>query len=420
MTEIYKHVRTTVGDSEWGDLPRTLGTLISAGDSCVAVIEGELKHGVSGSGKNWQRWSNTSKTFFSTRTGVLRVYQKSRRGAERLVNGRVTYRTDFRDVTASGRIPRAHMTPGATGFFWESLDSILPTPSDPTLRFLERVEAAAFPLLAEAGWRPLQGIGAPLRATNLAQMAGLALGKSRVRKDVLRTLGGSRTLAGLQFAMSVKSLAPVDWLVPALAASPNLVMSPYDMRSARGSFARLRENQRRLLLIDLANLPNAYVMRDILMGFNDIPNGVEIPRATTWRELHNEIFPLAARHRSSSSGPIPQEGPSAKLDGLTVGDLVLSSAKDTQELGEWGAQMSHCIGGYGNEALKGRSHLFALHRGRNLLANLEVSPDGRVRQFYGRFNAVPPETITAPVLTAIATRMKQRLRAPDATGRLAG
>lgn len=410
---IQRHV-TPARSNAWGHEPAR-GTVVIASDNCVTVMNGRLQTGVSKNGKAWQRWENNERFFYSTKTGYLRVFHKTRKNMGRDIGaGANRYQFLIRDITASDYMPY----PVQNGNIKQTrLEEFLMSSLEVNIagfqrlsNFADSIHYAAFPILREAGWRPVQGIGAALRQPDLRSMVEIALGKSRYRKDIARSLAGAVNLSGLQFAMAVKSFVPADWLVPALAGAANVHLLPVEIKELRAVFSRIRPAQQRALLADFPNIHNPYILRDTLMGLRNFPDVAAIPRDTTWAALHDTVAPQARIYAAQeANGPIPQEGPTLVLDGLQIDDLVLESAKETRDLAVWGERMSHCIGSYGREAISGRSHLFALKRGSDLIANLEVTPTGQVRQFYGRFNKVPAETITVPVRKAIEKKLKGEL-----------
>lgn len=407
MVEHFKSLTKGKADDDWGPYPDR-GVLVSASDDCIAVLEGTLKTGLSKNGKKWSKWNNTSKTFYSVRGGSMRVYRKVQQGAVMRGNRRVRPWI-MRDVTATVHRKPLDLNEEGVQFFFQHFDRLTGKQSDSVQHFSDRISHNIFPLTREnLWWQPVQGITPALRQESLRAMIEVALGKSRYRKDVARSLADSRNLTGLQVATAVKSLVPTDWLVPALNIRNITDIGPFEMRSLKGMFSRLTPNQRRLLLADIPNA-ELYDFWDSLRGFHNIPDGAELPRDTNWRDLHNTINPIARRFAGQRENVvIEQTGPSAKIDGLRIGDMVIQSAKETHELVDWGARMNHCIGSYGREAASGSSHLFALWNGENLVANLELTPAGDVRQFYGRFNATPPKEIVDPVRAAIAKKMKEK------------
>lgn len=123
-----------------------------------------------------------------------------------------------------------------------------------------------------------------------------------------------------------------------------------------------------------------------------------------------EIEPLAYSTKIAEVADIKQTKIAAALDGLAVtahewtraadsfaDDLALlhkgetvefevRSAKQTSELAEWGSAMRNCIASYSAQAIEGRTNLFGVYVADELVANMEVSREGRINQLFGRFN----------------------------------
>jgi len=276
------------------------------------------------------------------------------------------------------------------------------------------VQRLAYPVLSlKDEWRAVQGISAGLRSSDIRGLVEGSLGKSRYRKDVAKAVVNSTSLNGLAVAASLKTIVPIDWLIPVIAGFRHEIQ--WNRDEFKALMTRLPDHQKRLLLADMGNAqPNGvrtmWIM-DSLRSIHQMPPG-DLPRATTWREFHDILAPRArALGNYRENQEIPQKGVSKKLDGLTTAGLELRSAKDTHELVRWGEEMSHCIGSYGGDAVRGSSHLFGLFEGEKMIANLEVAPGGHVRQFYGRFNQRPSEKITKPVVDAIGARMRKKVEA---------
>lgn len=393
------------------DQPSKAGWVYSSDSQVFTAMAGILRQGTSKNGKHWERWDNSYATFYSMKSGRLRIYQSVREKGTRF----------FTDITASPHGPRfpERRVDGvaAMNAYRRELMAITGRQiRQPVVSGSEvwiDVQRVALPALnLNPNWRPIQGIPRALQQTSGPDMVRAALGTSRYRKDLVKALGSAQSLEGLMFATALRAIAPVDWLVPLVAwAAEGRRRDAWnanryrDARPVRDLLARLPERQRRLLIADL---PNAEWIGDTLQMSQRLqPN--EMPRVYTWRELHDAITPLNRRAmKRMQNGPIPQEGPTKKLDGLKVGDMELRSAKDTHELVAWGDEMHHCIGSYGYQAVAGTSHLLALYSDQKLVANLELDRTGRVRQFYGMFNATPPETIRKPVEAAIMREMSRK------------
>ena len=91
----------------------------------------------------------------------------------------------------------------------------------------------------------------------------------------------------------------------------------------------------------------------------------------------------------------------AALDGLQVGTLTLVLPRTVGDLSHWGRVLDNCLADFGPSVAAGRSVVVAIERDRQLRYALELTPQGRLRQFTARANRRPREADRVAVLTAL-------------------
>ncbi len=115
--------------------------------------------------------------------------------------------------------------------------------------------------------------------------------------------------------------------------------------------------------------------------------------------------PMAA---PSAHGPVAataqiQVTPSTRrLDGLTLGDLTLVLPHTAGDLTRWGRLLSNCLGDFGPAAVAGRTLIVGVQRANRLVQAVEVTSDGRIRQFCGMANRAPRDGDRRSVVRALA------------------
>lgn len=252
----------------------------------------------------------------------------------------------------------------------------------------------AFPLLRDAPhWSAVIGMAPALRQRNLADFTRVAFGATRYRKDLVKAIASAKTLNGAWLAHELKTTFPLDWLIPLVGVSHHRVG---EMRSIK-SFMRALPlaNAKRLLAglgdADLA----AFAVSDTLRSWSQITQlnpayTVGDYRFASWREAHDHLArELGKVEREERT--IPQTKLAKNLDGKSLDGLTLVSPKTTWQLIDWGRDMHNCIGGYDRAAEAGSSVLFAVMRGDDMIGNMELTPQGSIRQLVGDHNRPLPE-----------------------------
>ena len=110
----------------------------------------------------------------------------------------------------------------------------------------------------------------------------------------------------------------------------------------------------------------------------------------------------------SAHGPVAataqiQVTPSTRrLDGLTLADLTLVLPHTAGDLTRWGRLLSNCLGDFGPAAVAGRTLIVGVQRANRLVQAVEVTSDGRIRQFCGMANRAPRDGDRRSVVRALA------------------
>ena len=85
-----------------------------------------------------------------------------------------------------------------------------------------------------------------------------------------------------------------------------------------------------------------------------------------------------------------------------MGDLTLVLPHTAGDLTRWGRLLSSCLGDFGPAAVAGRALIVGVQRANSLLLAVEVTPDGRIRQFCGVANRAPRDADRRAVVRALA------------------
>jgi hypothetical protein len=277
-------------------------------------------------------------------------------------------------------------------------------------RGAESVFKTEYPMLAFA--EPARGLTPHLVAKDAADLTLRLYGAPRFRKDLVRTVGGvleyapnDRTTVALLAGRMFSGLVPTDWMVPWIAraareagtASPDILALP----EARRTIRTASEKQlRRLMTTDgsLHGFHDSITMFRTLRGYNpdlmlsDLTFG-------SFRELHDVL----AREQRKAKNPrfeIEYTGPAAELAG-EYGEYRIVAPADSWTVDEWGDLMSNCIAGYSRAAKTQSTLLYGVYKGSELVANMELKPNGDVKQLLGKFNRGVDAEIQDTVYDAI-------------------
>lgn len=379
-------------------------------DATASLLRREKKQGVSKSGKTWERWARSSSVFCSYKSGKLRIY-------ERVPGNRRHPGASWRDRTSDWPTPdQPYFAPGAHALF-DATQALHP----------EGVRAytyqkLAFPLLREAPntWSPISGITLGLRESTLPDFIRVEFGKTRYRKDLARAIAGSQNLMVTARASALRGLVPTDWLVEMIESRAPKRKSTLMFGTSPDS----KEADIRRLFRSLAPHTAHQLMKtwDTASGY-DVKDGIYMGAAVLgampdtnlkfkdWHSLHEWANREFAKIESENEA-IPQGSVAKKLDGKLAGDLSIVSAKQTWDLVEWGSAMSNCIGSYQSQAMQKSCYLFGVYRGSEMVANMEITPAGRINQLFGKFN----RRIEANEEEAVYAVVNRELKKDNETG----
>ncbi|MFE6966929.1 PcfJ domain-containing protein [Agromyces sp. NPDC057679] len=389
--------------------------------SRVQVTSGINAH----SKKPYTSYRYTSHTHISIRplkngTRVLRIHQwkpkhKARGGIWRTVTAE-----RYLDVTSEVR--------DAVQRMWERVIG----PVDPRVMKLasnpDFVRALAYPYLLnftdDTGSRlkylPEFGLGKAFRQDNPKAVTVELFGRRNTRKDLVKAVAGADP-AALVFAHEAKRHVPIDWVVEMLRAN-RIRQGKWEMLDVAPAVKVLKmmpDHRRRPLLLDATDV-TLHEARDTIRMVDEAREhlgnptwiGDPILAAKTWTEIHDAAVRERRRITSIKTNvDIPQGPIHSAIDGLTAGELTITTAKDTLTLEHWGDEMHHCIGSYHGHAAAGRSILAAVHnQNGKLIANLELDRDGRPMQLRGKYNANLPDEQDVAVLNAVVDAVKRARR----------
>lgn len=254
----------------------------------------------------------------------------------------------------------------------------------------------AYPMLAQReSWSYAPTMGGPLRKSDPRSFLDSAFGKTRYRRDLLKAVAESHSMIHVATARQFRGLVPVDWIVDALGQWSHQGESVL-ARGERTDIEAIRRiaqwvdlGSRKRLMRDLFldSTPDFAVTDSIRSAKTLAGHGLfELGKVKNWSELH-DVLAVKSRTAGKINRPIPQKHKYLKaIDGTTVGNWSIHSAKDTHTLEAWGGQMSNCIGSYSGSAISQRTLLFGVFEDEKLVGNVEVSTEGRVVQLVGRFN----------------------------------
>lgn len=240
------------------------------------------------------------------------------------------------------------------------------------------------------------GLRNGLRQETLGDLLNVTFGKTRYRKDLAKAVAKASPNA-IAYARDFRGLVPIDWIVNFLRANEG---TPQD--ASRMGVKSLRPV---LLQID----PRSYrdLLRQTLDGASvhsiiDILHAPVVPgRYRTIHQMHDSFYeayrqnmrqrrvlnPVTRVYEPPTPKEIPQTPIAQSIDGVTAGEFVIRTAKDTGELHNWGEEMRNCIGSYGY-AVTGQHAsqvLGGIYQGEKLIANFEIT-DRRLGQLLGKCN----------------------------------
>lgn len=357
--------------------------------------------GTTEGGKNWSRFQEQSVTYFSMKSGKLRVYRKERR-VPRDHRGRVSGRSKLgpiRDYTGlvvdmgGERWGSCRLSDiGADHLGFDSFEALLQ--QEFPLRDILKPSAS--------------GVLNLTRAVSLVDASKLILGKN-YQKSVPRALArdvGPDTVnlrtSFAQAAMVFQGIVPTDWIadlfvIPVYGHRDVLFQTRDELRDLRRFLRSASQTQLRRLT---RNPPENFqvLLRDTYRRGVTL-EGVDFRNLN---ELHDNIAQTErASRRKAENMPIEYSGKAKKFLG-ELEDLTIVAPSCTEELFAWSSTMGNCISGYGRYAAKGETLLYAVMRGEKMVANMELDPKtGTIRQLLGKYN----DSLDKPLSDAVKSRV---------------
>jgi hypothetical protein len=126
------------------------------------------------------------------------------------------------------------------------------------------------------------------------------------------------------------------------------------------------------------------------------------PTPAAQRPRHQPMAPPATLGRVAASAAITVAPSVRGLDGHRAGDLLLVLPHTAGDLIRWGRILSNCLGDFAPAAVAGRTLIVGVHRANRLVHAVELTPDGRIRQFCGLANRAPRDGERRDVVRALA------------------
>lgn len=343
--------------------------------------------GISENGKPWSRWDDVTELSFSTRrAGRLNVYKKEKVKISK--DGRKQKVRVFRNVS-----PRL--------FEWYiGIDEHVIANAVSELvgrKFTSRREIYhyIYPIAGALGEFDFpKGRGRYWRQEDYIKFMRREFGRG-YRKDVAKALATKRMSGSLKLSKTLLNAGvPGDWVVEMIN---NLDHAPHTTRlPAYGAlkgliFAHMSPRQLKKLVVgDGGNL--GLYAEDIVRSHVSIQmagSEFDFRGYTTWRDLDRGIA-RAVRAVKEKNLPIPETNISKIINEIDHEEYTFIPARETDDLRNWGDKMHNCIGSYRGSALGGKVILVGVYKG-DLLANLEITPDGDLRQILGKFNNSLPK-----------------------------
>jgi hypothetical protein len=360
--------------------------------------------GLTKTGKRFSRMQNRGRVTFRFEGG-LRVFSSGIAGRKRQV----------RDITAgqSGAwLSEVNSDKALTPYLLDRYPGDFTFPQRPA-RFTDFIgpnsllwQRIAYPILRDAPhWDAMPGLPRGLRQRNVQDFTRAEFGNSRYRKDLVKAIAGAPNLRGVWLAKQLQTTFPIDWLIPLAASGYGRDMEEH--RHLRAFMRWLPGHSARRLLLDLpgstdevmtlTSARNPWTIPDTLRSWHRILQAkpdytLGDYRITNWRDMHDhlarEFDKIGREDRQIEASKVAK-----KLDGKSLNGLTLVHPKSTHELIDWGKNMHNCIGGYDRHATAGKSVLFAVMQGDQMIGNMELDPKGSIRQLVGDYNRALPDPL---------------------------
>lgn len=378
---------------------RWLATFSSANG--FRVVESTRRYGTTANGKSWSSFQEKNTTFYSLKSGKLRIFRRDRvtpQGQNRTRMGQLRDETGL----SVARRTRVH-------------DSIKPF-YDAGAAYLgykdhEELIKAEFPL-APFFWVDAPGMPNLVRLPDFTAVARQLLGRN-YQRSVTRALAEPtpgarereiRTNQALVTSI-FQGIAPTDWIPPVLHTIRESRMEfivardREAIRSARRLLRSGTRDQLRRIVGDLSGSSAFLTLMDVAeIG----PPPLRELDFRNIEELHTTAIDEAiSRRLSGPAEPISYSGRAKRFAGK-ASEYAFIAPESTDDLWSWGRTMRNCIGSYGRKAAKGACLLYAVTRNGEMVANIELDPQsGSVIQLLGKHNQ--------PVSSAISKTIKMHI-----------
>lgn len=393
---------------------RTKTTLFVKEDS-VSVVESEFICGGSKSGKTWYRWRDINGVYLTYRArgnGPVRLnfYRKELRKVRDGKNQVTTLRNEtarYVSLYPFDRFPEVVPAMVALLFSHELItkvdadDVILGTSYFIANTVQKLITRSAYPILKVfSGTNSVPGgITLAAREETIQEFVRVAFGKKRYRKDLVKACAGT-SLERIAYAREFRQLVPVDWLIELMRVDyvdyRNGNPHPYLMEILKS----LPMNRRRSFLVSTVHVSRWYA--------DDIKNMIDeyslkhvIDSSKNFTDLHDKLS-SAVRRLKTVNQEIAISGYAEKYhQAVTANGLRIVAPVETETVHAWGDKMHNCIGSYAARAVNGGVYLGGVYSDTGLLANFEISPEGKLRQLLGKYNAELTESEQSDILDTL-------------------
>lgn len=261
---------------------------------------------------------------------------------------------------------------------------------------------------------------------DIKQFIAKHLGKKNVRKDVIKAVLQTKNVSAIFLVRALSNTVPIEWLLPLLSGADDnaLIKSLPTLRTTNfidnveAFFSKITLPQRqRLLKKTLGKANGSWVVNDTIrqyLMYNEedhfVANKGRID-FTNWRTLHDSISHIV-REITHPKVVFDKSGTYMEIldkTFYTFNDChydVVAPA-DSFMLSDWGHRMSNCIGSYGSSLEGKHTNLFAIYKNGEMFGNIELSPQGALRQYYAHHNSNVPQEEHKAFLAHFEAKVKE-------------
>lgn len=376
--------------------------------------------GVSKSGVPWKRWQPFARYMISVKPHRISGKQSLNIYSRKLNNG---YKwSPFMNVTG---MPDYLSDPMLSAYIEEFNNevyrlgsTIAEIPKPPVMEFrnptplYDYALKCAYPMLAvrqkTSDYNDNRLIMGARLSTNIEYTIAL-FGKRNYRKDLVKAVAETFYPSNLAVAREFRNLVPVDWIVKFLRGMADCSAPKLPLKDMRSFLTERSMIERRRLLNDFmksyaqAGPREKYLfpmnVQDGIRSYNLLPEDVhQRMNFRSWKHLHDasEMELDKMRYQARDIPVIPMAeiiAAQQPVDGISV-----YLPKDTDEVREWGREMSHCIGTYADDAVKGDVVLLGVRENGVLVGNVQIQvASRRMAQILGKHNRFLPDNVQVAV-----------------------